>query len=234
MKNILILGASSNIGAALSQKFSAGNNIILTGRNQVRLQEVSSQCMTLGANAVKAIPSDLALSIEPILNINSQWPIGLIIDVASTASSYLDREIHPFRMADIFQSDLLSRLALYKHLTDLNGVHPNIIFISTVLATLITPNRQIYSLVKRLNELYLTKIIHSNPKPRILIYRIGKRLNNKTDSLEVEKISALIKNAYEMRRIAVTYGVSGKILIVLNNLHPALSNFLIKIQRLLR
>lgn len=52
-KSILITGASSGIGAALARAYSASDTILhLGGRNRARLEQVATDCKSLGARAI--------------------------------------------------------------------------------------------------------------------------------------------------------------------------------------
>lgn len=232
LKNILILGASSKIGEALSQRFSADNTIILSGRNEVRLKEVAKICMLSGASTVYVIPVDLAKNVDPIININ--LPIHLIIDVASASSSLRDSEIDHTIMGELIQADFLSRARIYSILNKLSAALPDIIFISSVLACVKTPNRSIYSSLKNLSETFLNKLRKSNPDSRILIYRVGKQIDKINNSLELEKISSQIERSYLSGTDFVNYGFSGKILLLINQIHPKLASMAVIIQRMIK
>lgn len=233
MQTILILGATSPIGAALSEQFSKGNQIVLSGRNQARLNTIADRCAKAGAVAVRIAASDLAQTIQPIIDANSEWPIDLIIDAASGASRFRDPDVAPDAMRDIIQADVLSHLDIYQQLARLNKKHPDVVLISTVLAIVKTPEREIYSSAKRLIEIYLVKtIITSNT--RILIFRVGKLINPKQDSPQAKVMAARVLHELSAGNVTAIYGISGRILIGLNSLHPVVLNFIVRIQRGLR
>ena len=234
MKTILILGSTSPIGAALSEQFSRGNKVILSGRNQTRLNETADRCMKFGAIAVKIAATDLAKSIQVILDINSEWPIEMIIDAASATSMHRDSEVTSEAILDILQADLISHLHIYRKLSQLNNKHPDIVFISTVLAIVKTPDREIYSALKRLIEIYLQKIMASEPLIRVLIFRIGTLIDSRKDSLKAIALAERVRHDLLVGHTTVKYGFSGKILVCLNTLHPVVLNFFVKAQRTLR
>lgn len=60
-KIVWITGASSGIGEATAYRMAAeGASLLLTSRNEVRLEEVRARCMTLGAVDAKVLPADLS------------------------------------------------------------------------------------------------------------------------------------------------------------------------------
>lgn len=237
MQTILILGATSPIGAALSEQFSKGNQIVLSGRNQARLSTIADMCSKAGAVAVKIAAADLAQTIQPIIDVNSEWPIGLIVDAASAASGasrIRDPDVTHDAMVDIIQADVLSHLDIYQQLARLNNKHPDVVFISTVLAIVKTPEREIYSSVKRLIEIYLKKIITAEPHTRVLIFRVGKLIDPKQDSQKAKVMAKRIQHELSAGKVTATYGLSGRIMMGLNLLHPLVLNLIVRIQRYLR
>lgn len=234
MKTILILGATSPIGAALSEQFSKGNQIVLSGRNQARLSNIADRCAKAGAVAVRIAAADLAQTIQPIIDANSEYPIDLIIDAASGASRVRDPDVAPDAMRDIIQADVLSHLDIYQQLARQNKKHPDVVFISTVLAIVKTPEREIYSSAKRLIEIYLEKIVTAEPNTRVLIFRVGKLIDSKQDSQKAKAMAEKVQYKLSAGNATTIYGISGHILKGLNSLHPVALNFIVKIQRRLR
>ncbi len=237
MQTILILGATSPIGAALSEQFSDGNRIVLSARNQARLSAVADRCAKAGALAVKIAATDLAQTIQPIIDANSECSIDLIIDAASAASGasrVRDPDIAPDAMRSIVQADVLSHLDLYRQLGRLNKKHPDVVFISTVLAIVKTPEREIYSTVKRLVEIYLEKLATAEPAVKVLIFRVGKLIDPKKDSPEAKAMAKMVQHVLSTGNSKVMYGISGHILIWLNTLHPILLSLIVRMQRIFR
>ena len=67
MPNILITGASSGLGAALAEAYAeSGNNLILYGRDQQRLNETAALCRQRGA-AVESVSFDVR-NIDPLVS----------------------------------------------------------------------------------------------------------------------------------------------------------------------
>ncbi len=76
----MLTGASSGIGAALAEHYAAPERVLaLTGRNQVRLDEVAARCRARGA---KVEIASLDIRDEPAVagwigEIDRRWPIDL-------------------------------------------------------------------------------------------------------------------------------------------------------------
>jgi short-subunit dehydrogenase len=237
MKTILVLGATSPIGAALCEQFSEGNRIVLSARNKVRLGMVADKCVKAGAVAIRIAVADLAQTIQPIISANSEWPIDLIVDAASAASGasrIRDPDVSPDSMRGIIQADVLAHLDLYQQLTLLNRKHPDVVFISTVLAIVKTPEREIYSTAKRLIEIYLEKIGSAKSGVRVLIFRIGKLIDPKQDSLKAKAVAVKVQQKLAAGNVTTLYGFGGHILLGLNLLHPKILNLIVKIRRVTR
>ncbi len=234
MKNILVLGASSTIGSALGQRFAKGNRVILSGRNHAKLKVVAEKCRESGATEVEIILSDLAKSTQPIIDINLKWPIDLIIDSASAASMFRDEEIKAEEIPNLIKADLISHLYIFQELLRLNEKHPDIIFVSTILAIVKTPDRECYLSLKRLIEIYLEKIITMDSGTKITIFRIGKLIAKNQESKMATAVAARVWTDFFSGNAIVNYGLSGHILLSLNNIHPLAVGLVIKIQRFLR
>jgi short-subunit dehydrogenase len=82
MPNVLITGASSGLGAALAAAYAEpGNNLILFGRDQTRLNETAALCRQRGAG-VECISIDIR-NIDPLVSgiqeIDARTPLDLAI-----------------------------------------------------------------------------------------------------------------------------------------------------------
>jgi short-subunit dehydrogenase len=88
-KSILITGASSGIGATLAEGYAAhGVTLILTARNNQRLEEVAERCRTRGANVKIGIVdvTDKAGLANFIARMDDETPIDLVIANAGISS----------------------------------------------------------------------------------------------------------------------------------------------------
>lgn len=81
-KTILITGASSGIGEALALALAGrGVFLVLTGRDQARLDDVVARCRDLGADVIADVVdvADRAAMQDFIVDIDAQRPIDLVI-----------------------------------------------------------------------------------------------------------------------------------------------------------
>ena len=80
--NIVITGASSGIGFALAKSYAKVKvNLLLLGRDKLRLEKCQKTCQTLGANAIIKIVdvTDYQKIHEILQEFDQQYPIDLII-----------------------------------------------------------------------------------------------------------------------------------------------------------
>lgn len=80
--NILITGASSGIGEALALYYAApGKTLLLTGRDEIRLNAVSGACRGKGAAVISCLVdvTDADAFKNWLLQMDQQYPIDLVI-----------------------------------------------------------------------------------------------------------------------------------------------------------
>jgi short-subunit dehydrogenase len=229
-----MLGSTSLVGEAIIEEFSKDNRIILSGRNDARLTEVSNRCMRAGALDVKIVVADLSETIQPIVNANFEWPIDLLIDAASAASINRDSEVKPETIIQIIQADVIAHMELLKIISENNARHPNVIFISTILTRIKTPDREIYSMAKRIMEIYLQKIAKTKPNVKILIFHIAKIIDTKHDRLKAKTMAKSLYLSSLEGGSTIIYGLLGRILILLSLLHPKILDVIIIAHRKFR
>jgi NADP-dependent 3-hydroxy acid dehydrogenase YdfG len=81
-RSILITGASSGIGAALARAYAApGVSLALTGRDPVRLAEVTAVCLAAGASVVEGVvdAADAAAMARFVETAHAAAPLDLVI-----------------------------------------------------------------------------------------------------------------------------------------------------------
>ena len=96
MKNILITGASSGLGAALARAYAAqGTQLILWGRNEQRLNDTATQCRTLGAmvETDSFDLTDIGNMISRIQRLDERTPIDLVIFNAGIGGSIPESDL---------------------------------------------------------------------------------------------------------------------------------------------
>jgi len=89
-RNIIITGATGEIGTALALAYSHPNNILgLTGRNRERLEQLAHQCQQKGADVIiqEADISDSELLGNWIVDFDKQHPVDLVIANAGITSN---------------------------------------------------------------------------------------------------------------------------------------------------
>lgn len=91
-KNILITGASSGLGSALSLSYAKkGVTLFLSGRNEKRLDEVKAMCIEKGANVYSKIIDirDQESMEEYVKQCDEIYPIDLVIANAGVSGGTL-------------------------------------------------------------------------------------------------------------------------------------------------
>ena len=136
--------------------------------------------------------------------------------------------------SEIIEADLISHLHLFYQIFLINSKAPKIIFITTILSILKTPEREIYYSAKRMIEIYLEKIIAHEKKAKILIFRIGTLINSNQDNAKAGLLAKKVKRDFSRGVSVASYGAAFKFLTILKKIHPVLLDFVIKIQRLIR
>jgi NADP-dependent 3-hydroxy acid dehydrogenase YdfG len=219
---ILVLGASSSVGAALSEVFSRGNSLILTGRNPGKLNAAACKCRDAGAVHVRYVEQDLALGVGAILEAIKGNQIDLVIDAASASSSLRDPEIESKDIAGYVSADVLSRTVLMDHILINQGVAPAMIFISTILTLVKSPGRVIYTALKEIYESYLLKLKRGRPDFRLLIAYVGAVIDTERETPKPRKLASAVFEAFKKRRKKLIFGASGIALLILFYFQPVL------------
>lgn len=82
MKNIIITGASSGLGAALAERYAAKDVTLgLVGRSQERLAEIATKCRSAGADVIFScidVRENIKL-VEWLKNFDNQHPVDIVI-----------------------------------------------------------------------------------------------------------------------------------------------------------
>jgi NADP-dependent 3-hydroxy acid dehydrogenase YdfG len=219
---ILVLGASSYVGAALAEAFAPNNDLILVGRDVDRLMMAANKCRNSGASQVAYIEQDFAQGVSAVLQAIEGKRIDLVIDAASASSRYRDTEIEPNDIPRYVSADFLSRTAIMDHILRNQDSAPAMIFISTVLTLVKSPARRIYAALKTLNETYLTKIKNSRPDFYLLIVYVGTVIDTTRETHKPKTLAAAVFQAFDNKNEKLFFGLSGIFLLILFYFQPIL------------
>ncbi len=113
--NIVITGASSGIGEALAYQYAQeGHHLILTGRNEERLNKVTTQAKNLGATVISKIIDVCERDIlkQWLESIDNETPIDLLIANAgiSGGTAALSEESFMAQMRLIYDVNIIGVL----------------------------------------------------------------------------------------------------------------------------
>jgi short-subunit dehydrogenase len=231
---ILVLGASSNIGSALAEAFASGNRLILAGRNADKLNLAVKLCLKAGAVEADYVSVDFRVEVALLMQAVGDKHIDLIIDAASSSSQKRDSALTANDMPDLVSIDFVSRTKIFSHLLVNQRSAPAVIFISTVLALVKSPDRQVYTALKELYGAYLRKLAETQAGFRLLVVYVGKVIPTDRVSCESRELAVSVVQAYRENRSEMIYGLSGRFLVSLYNLQPIIFRCVTHAQRRFR
>lgn len=232
--HILVLGASSYVGAALAEAFSPNNDLILVGRDVDRLMMAANKCKNSGASQIAYIEQDFGQGVSAVLQAIEGKRIDLVIDAASASSRYRDTQIEPSDIPRYVSADFLSRTEIMDHLLRNQDSAPAMVFISSILTLVKSPGRKIYTALKTLNEIYLTKIKNSRPDFYLLIVYVATVIDAKHETNKPKKLAMAVSGAFSNKNEKLFFGLSGIFLLFLFYFQPILYYGVTIAQRKLR
>jgi|GEM_PF-2442575 len=232
--HILILGASSFVGAALAEVFAPNNSLILVGRNLDRLIAAANTCRNSGASHVECVEQDFCSGVNALLQAVEGKHIDLIVDAASASSSKRDAEIESGDISDLISADFSSRTRIMEHFLRNQDTAPAVILISTVLTLVKSPGRTVYATLKGLYETYLLKLRDSRPDLRLLVVYVGTVIDPKNTSNKPKRLAAAVITAFRNGRGKLFYGSSGIAFLALFYFQPVIFYCVARAQRALR
>src|ERR1035438_8885301 len=219
---ILVLGASSYVGAALAEGFSSNNDLILVGRDVDRLVMAANRCKNSGASQAAYIEQDFAQSLDAVLQAIEGKRIDLIVDAASASSRYRDAEIAPQDIPRYVSADFLSRIEIMDHILRNQDAAPAMIFVSTVLTMVKSPGRNIYTALKTLHETYLTKLRDSRSDFNLLLVYVATVIDARNETSKPRRLASAVVKAFNSGKEKLFFGRSGILLLVLFYAQPVL------------
>jgi len=228
---IVVLGAASAIGQSLAREFAPGNRLVLCGRQAPQLESLAAQCRAAGADSVRVLVHDLHSGSASVLAALGPEPVDLCINAASATSRLRDDETSLSDLRAHAEVDLLAPLGLINALRAQSPAPPGIVYISTVLAGLPSPNRAIYGALKRLHEVALLQAAKDWPGVGIRIIRVGKVLPVDGTSSGSEQLARFVRRALQGNRTLVTWGFAGRALSLLFQFQPALFQAVMSVRR---
>ncbi|GAK57088.1 singapore isolate B, sub-type 7 [Candidatus Vecturithrix granuli] len=234
---ILLLGASSELGRAFIQEFASQNTLLLTGRDCTRLEIIKREAEQAGAKEVRCFEHDLVSGSHALLEAFQGQRIDLLINLASATSNLSDPAIEPEQIEAYTRTDLLTPVELVMALLQAqpsayNSDKPlRIMFISSVLAMLHSPDRDIYAAYKRLQAAFLQRIAALHPEQvRFTIITIGTRLPRRECTRHHRNIARKAARLY-LTHDTIFYGFQGRMLLLLNQICPWLISGMISLSR---
>ncbi|HWB83042.1 MAG TPA: SDR family oxidoreductase [Bryobacteraceae bacterium] len=233
--NVLVLGATSVIGAHVAEAFAPGNDLLLAGRDRARLHQAAERCRAAQAASVVETAMDLREGVANFLAEISGLLPDVIINAASATSRLRDDSIPADELAGVITVDLLAPLELIRSLiAERSGEKTRIVFISSVLASVPSPRRVIYGNLKRMQEESLLALARSNSAVQVLIARLAKPIPPDQPSRDAIRFAAAVRHAFDKGETKMSFGLSGRLMNGLFWLQPAVFHIAVEFIRLIR
>jgi NAD(P)-dependent dehydrogenase (short-subunit alcohol dehydrogenase family) len=231
--NIVVLGATSAIGSEIAAIFAQGNSLVLCARNSSRLDEAARLCSERGARKVVTANASSEQGWEAIASHLPKDDIDLLINAASATSRLRDSEIPSDKLYEFISADVLWPVQLVDRiLSRQRRRHLSIVFVSSILALVRSPNRKIYSALKQLQEVTLQSIVSTRPGVSLLVVHVGKVLPPNKRTPETKRLAQAVFHAVAKRKKVLVYGALGKLSVILFNAQPLLFDLAIRLRRL--
>jgi short-subunit dehydrogenase len=233
--NVLVLGASSEIGSQLAAAFAPGNAVLLAGREETKLSHAGRLCTAAGATRVTQLVSDLRTELAPLVHEAIAWEPDLIINAACSTSRLRDREIPVGALGACIATDLLAPVELVRSvLAARRGRNVGVIFVSTILAQISSPRRQVYSSLKVLHEWALKELAATDASMRVLVVRVATIFPVDRPSRQAQHMAKAVRQAFERGKQVISFGASGRVLRWLYYAQPLIFRVVMEAQSRLR
>jgi len=234
MQNILILGASSQIGQELTLHFAPKNSLTIVGRNQESLQFLQAQCLESGAENVDLIVQDIADGADSLIQKLGDRQFDLVINLVAGTSRVKDSEFLPSQLEGYLMSDLLVPVQLFQKLIERSSKPLKMIFISSILAAVRSPDRLLYSSLKSMQELCLQKLSTCRQGVELLVVKVAKVLPHGHSSRATQELANAVYEAHLLNKKTLNYGWGGRVYLILFYTQPIVFSLIVKSQRVLR
>lgn len=229
---LLVLGASSAIGGQLALEFSRGHMLVLVGRNRERLEQTARRCRENGAAGVTLVAADLESGYGEIEE--AARDVELVINAASATSRLRDRDLDADALGSYAAVDLVAPVRLIQAISKQRGRAPlGVIFVSSLLAVVKSPNRAVYGGLKSAQEVILGQVMEA-PGRRLLIVRVGTPLPTEEATAQTVRLGRAARKAWEGNRQVLFYGLTGRMLSWLYLAQPLIFRVVVETQRKLR
>ncbi|MEO8370356.1 MAG: SDR family NAD(P)-dependent oxidoreductase [Candidatus Solibacter sp.] len=230
-----MLGASSAIGSQLALEFSFGNALVLVGRNVERLERSGRACSQKGATSVTLLTADLESGYPEIVQAAKLGNVDLVINAASATSRLRDNALDIDSLGAYVAADLVAPVRLIQDLSKERGPAPlAVIFVSSLLALVRSPNRSVYGGLKSAHELFLKRILESQPARKLLIVRVAVPLPTETVTDRTVNLARAARTAFDRNQSVLFYGLSGRMLSWLYFAQPLAFNMVMELLRKFR
>jgi hypothetical protein len=121
--------------------------------------------------------------------------IDLLINAASATSQLRDNQIPWDKLAQHVSTDLLWPLQVADCIWARQPSHPfSIILVSSILALVRSPNRGVYSALKRLQEAGLRAFVSGRPGASLLVVYLGKILPTRETTPATTKFATAVQS----------------------------------------
>lgn len=231
MKRILILGASSQIGKSISAQYANNSEITLIGRSTTKLKETQKICYKSGAKKAYIIIQDFSKPLNGQILDLYKYKFDIIINLISGSSRILDKQLNGELLCKLVKSDVLYVIKFFNNIVK-KSKHPiKIIFITSILEDIKTPNRFFYGAVKNILSIYFNNVQNNFSNVKLLSVKIGTRIDYKSSTKKTIALAKKILNADRQNKVKVDFGLEGFFLKTIFYIFPLFVNVIIRMSR---
>lgn len=232
--NVLILGASSQMGRELALRFSSHNSLTLLGRNESALSLIAKECFSAGALSVDVVVQDLTEGVGGLIHRMVSKEFDVVVNLVALTSRVRDSGFVLSQLEAYLLADLLVPVQLLQILIGQSKKTIKVIFITSVLASAKSPDRFLYGALKSLQEMCLYKLTDCQKGIELLVVKVGKVIPHDYSSEKSKKLANAIYIAHLENKKVLNYGFVGRLYVLLFYVNPVIFNLIVKAQRLLR